>query len=193
MPATFILGAPFGRDFDLKIWRPRCCNCLSVGICMKVERFQSQSALFPVVLKPHLKSNLGSKSRSFSSVFSIRWRLAMCDLEHVALILAKDRCHTIAWHPSCRGAPPFEGSTVRLASGAADSRVSLWSLSESQPVSVLEGHEDSIMHRQRGEIKRCHERCPSITVYIYICVQVLYEHIYIYMLWSYYLGQVWAF
>merc|ERR1719223_1475205 len=46
--------------------------------------------------------------------------------------------------PSCKGMPPFEGKTVRLASGSADARVHLWDLTESQPLSVLEGHEDRI-------------------------------------------------
>mmetsp|Transcript_31262 Transcript_31262/g.57206 ORF Transcript_31262/g.57206 Transcript_31262/m.57206 type:complete len:479 (-) Transcript_31262:70-1506(-) len=71
------------------------------------------------------------------------WKVPSCE-PTLTIRAHEDRCHTIAFHPSCRGQPPFEGSTVRLASGAADSRVSLWSLSESQPVSVLEGHEDRV-------------------------------------------------
>ena len=71
--------------------------------------------------------------------------------EHVKRL----RCNTIAWSPQCKGVPPFEGNTVRLASAAADSRpgklvslqsfarINLWSLSDSQPVNSLEGHEAS--------------------------------------------------
>ncbi|CAE8591786.1 unnamed protein product, partial [Polarella glacialis] len=56
----------------------------------------------------------------------------------------EDRCNGIAWHPGVKGAAPFEGNTVRLASACADGRINLWSLNESQPINVLEGHEDRV-------------------------------------------------
>lgn len=55
----------------------------------------------------------------------------------------EDRCNSIAFHPSVKGTS-FEGKTVRLASACADSRINLWCLSDSQPLNVLEGHEDRV-------------------------------------------------
>jgi len=71
------------------------------------------------------------------------WKTPSCD-PVLTIRGHEDRCNTIAWHPQCKGTPPFEGNTVRLASGSADSRINLWSLSDSQPVNVLEGHEDRV-------------------------------------------------
>ncbi|CAK0814411.1 unnamed protein product, partial [Prorocentrum cordatum] len=51
--------------------------------------------------------------------------------------------HRVA--PAVQGGLP--GKTVRLASASADSRVNLWCLTESQPLNVLEGHEDDRVNR----------------------------------------------
>lgn len=71
------------------------------------------------------------------------WKVPSCE-PTLTIRGHEDRCQSIAFHPSCKGTPPFEGNTVRLASACADSRISLWSLSESQPLNVLEGHEDRV-------------------------------------------------
>mmetsp|Transcript_32728 Transcript_32728/g.97399 ORF Transcript_32728/g.97399 Transcript_32728/m.97399 type:complete len:510 (-) Transcript_32728:214-1743(-) len=71
------------------------------------------------------------------------WKVPSCE-PTLTIRGHEDRCHSVAWHPGCRGTPPFEGKTVRLASASADSRVNLWCLTESQPLNVLEGHEDRV-------------------------------------------------
>mmetsp|Transcript_1039 Transcript_1039/g.2440 ORF Transcript_1039/g.2440 Transcript_1039/m.2440 type:complete len:510 (+) Transcript_1039:103-1632(+) len=71
------------------------------------------------------------------------WKVPSCE-PTLTIRAHEDRCNSIAWHPSCKGAPPFEGQTVRLASASADSRINLWCLTESQPLGVLEGHEDRV-------------------------------------------------
>jgi U4/U6 small nuclear ribonucleoprotein PRP4 len=71
------------------------------------------------------------------------WKVPTC--EPVLTIRGhEDRCNSIAWHPGCKGTAPFEGKNVRMASACADGRVNLWCLTESQPMSVLEGHEDRV-------------------------------------------------
>jgi len=71
------------------------------------------------------------------------WKVPSC--EPLLTIRAhEDRCNAIAWHPNCKGVPPFDGNTVRLASACADSKICLWSLIEGQPLSILEGHEDRV-------------------------------------------------
>ncbi|CAK0814410.1 unnamed protein product, partial [Prorocentrum cordatum] len=74
------------------------------------------------------------------------WKVPTCE-PTLTIRGHEDRCHGIAWHPQCKGVPPFEGKTVRLASASADSRVNLWCLTESQPLNVLEGHEDDRVNR----------------------------------------------
>lgn len=71
------------------------------------------------------------------------WKVPSCE-PTLTIRAHEDRCHSIAFHPTCKGAPPFSGRVVRLASASADSRINLWCLSESQPMSVLEGHEDRV-------------------------------------------------
>eukprot|EP00401_Gymnodinium_catenatum_P019364 CAMPEP_0117532604 /NCGR_PEP_ID=MMETSP0784-20121206/39454_1 /TAXON_ID=39447 /ORGANISM="" /LENGTH=259 /DNA_ID=CAMNT_0005329003 /DNA_START=127 /DNA_END=903 /DNA_ORIENTATION=+ len=43
------------------------------------------------------------------------WKVPSCE-PTLTIRGHEDRCNSIAFHPSCRGLPPFEGKTVRLAS-----------------------------------------------------------------------------
>lgn len=71
------------------------------------------------------------------------WKVPTCE-PTLTIRAHEDRCNGIAWHPNVKGTAPFEGKTVRLASASADGRVNLWCLTESQPMTVLEGHEDRV-------------------------------------------------
>merc|ERR1719230_1264905 len=117
----------------------RFCTFLQKSLAAEVSQVGDERPLTQGKFSPDAQLYCTSSWSGFIKL----WKVPAC--EPVLTIRGhEDRCHSVAFHPQCRGMPPFEGSTVRLASAAADSRVHLWSLSESQPVGVLEGHEDRV-------------------------------------------------
>jgi len=117
----------------------RFCTFLQKSMVAEVSQVGDERPLTQGKFSPDAQLFCTSSWSGFIKL----WKTPSC--EPVLTIRGhEDRCHSIAWHPSCKGTPPFEGNTVRLASASADSRINLWSLSESQPVNVLEGHEDRV-------------------------------------------------
>lgn len=117
----------------------RFCGFLQKSLVAEVSQVGDERPLTQGKFSPDSQLYCTSSWSGFIKL----WKVPSC--EPVLTIRGhEDRCHSIAWHPSCRGQPPFEGKTVRLASASADSRVNLWCLTESQPITVLEGHEDRV-------------------------------------------------
>jgi len=73
------------------------------------------------------------------------WKVPSCD-PVMTWRAHEDRCNAVAFHPHCKGAPPFDDKvdTVKLATACADGKVNMWNLSDTNPCGSLEGHEDRI-------------------------------------------------
>lgn len=117
----------------------RFCQFLQKSMAAEVSQVGDERPLTQGKFSPDASLFCTSSWSGFIKL----WKVPSCE-PTLTIRGHEDRCNSIAFHPSCRGMPPFEGKTVRLASASADSRVHLWDLTESQPLSVLEGHEDRI-------------------------------------------------
>ena len=105
------------------------------------KRTYTNEALCILLSCASLTASFSLLSKSFLEDFVVlEVSDAMCFLMHPFM----QRCNSVAWHPSCKGTPPFEGlgltdqrslpsraalgspgssgNTVRLASASADSR-----------------------------------------------------------------------
>lgn len=73
------------------------------------------------------------------------WKVPSCD-PVMTWRAHEDRCNAIAFHPHCKGVPPFEDKVdaVKLATACADAKIHLWNLSDTNPCGTLEGHEDRV-------------------------------------------------